>query len=181
MKFSDFIQQYGNAYDHPISLVNIQLPDQPLLYVNQAFLDMCKYNADEVIGKNCRFLQGAESDGSSVRSIREHIQEFVPSFQDLINYDKYGEKFYNRIVLIPFKESEAHFFIGLQHKIDEHLFSPQKQISKYVLFDKLVNPMTALSSAVRLARQEKQSLSLDTLKKDYLEPFNRIREFILSL
>ncbi len=58
MIFSHFIQEYGNAYDHPISLVNIKQSEQPLLYVNNAFLEMTKYGHREVIGKNCRFLQG---------------------------------------------------------------------------------------------------------------------------
>lgn len=180
MIFSQFIQKYGNAYDHPITLVNVKEPDLPLLYVNEAFLEMTQYELSDVIGKNCRFLQGEKTDRVAVKEIRIAIKEFLPLNQDIINYKKNGELFYNRIVLLPFKEEENCYFIGLQHEISEVAFKPENRISKYVLFDRLMNPLTVLSSAVRIQLKLDDKVDIERIKKDYIQTFKSIRDFILS-
>ncbi len=50
-------------------------PDNPIIFANQAFLEMTGYASEEIIGSNCRFLQGPDTDRAAVQSIRDAIEE----------------------------------------------------------------------------------------------------------
>lgn len=56
-------------------LTNPALPDNPIVYANQGFLDMTGYRKEEIVGQNCRFLQGENTDRDTVRKIRDAIRE----------------------------------------------------------------------------------------------------------
>ena len=58
-----------------ISLSEVSMPDQPLVYVNAGFERMSGYSKDDVLGKNCRFLQGEGTDKNEVQKIREAIKK----------------------------------------------------------------------------------------------------------
>jgi PAS domain S-box-containing protein len=181
MRLSEFLVKYGNIYDHPITLVNILLPDQPLIYVNQSFLDMTGFEQSNVIGKNCRLLQGPFSNQESVQRIKESIRDFLPLAQDLVNYKKDGSTFLNRIVLIPFKENEKQFYVGLQHEIDKKIFKNLCLTDKAVLLDRLVNPLAVLSSSVQILELKNEEISIEYIKENYAVSLNQIRNFILSI
>ncbi len=123
----------------------------------------------------------AKTDKDSVTRIRKTIEEFLPLSQDLINYKKTGELFYNRIVLLPFKEEDNCYFIGLQHETTKAMFKPENSISKYVLFDRLMNPLTVLSSAIRIELKEQDQVDISRIKTDYMKTFKAIRDFILNV
>lgn len=58
-----------------ITIADPNLPDCPLMYVNEAFCNMTGYTREEIIGRNCRFLQGPDTDASSIARIRTAIKE----------------------------------------------------------------------------------------------------------
>jgi hypothetical protein len=66
------------------TLVSVERPCQPLIYVNEAFKILTQYDEPEVLGKNCRFLQGPETDLTACRSIRKSITERSAVFQDVL-------------------------------------------------------------------------------------------------
>jgi rsbT co-antagonist protein RsbR len=108
-----------------ISIADATQPDNPLIYVNPAFEQITGYRADEVIGTNCRFLQGADTDAAMVEKIRAALHEARPCTVTLLNYRKDGTPFWNIFSLSPIynEAQELTHFVGIQSDITE-----QKQI-----------------------------------------------------
>jgi diguanylate cyclase (GGDEF)-like protein/PAS domain S-box-containing protein len=99
-----------------VSVVNVSHPDQPLIYVNDKFLKITEYERSEVIGKNCRLLQGGGTDQSARHRISSAIAECKPLNLTLLNYRRNGQEFWNSLSLIPAraKNSTDQFYVGLQ-------------------------------------------------------------------
>ncbi len=76
-------------------------PDNPIVFVNDAFSRLTGYGRHEIIGRNCRFLQGPETDRSEVSRLRDAIAAKTPIELDLLNYKKDGAKFWNRVLVSP--------------------------------------------------------------------------------
>lgn len=64
------------------------LEDNPIVYVNQGFVQMTGYEAEEILGKNCRFLQGKDTDAGEVDNIRAGLQNKEPVTVQIQNYKK---------------------------------------------------------------------------------------------
>ncbi|MCJ2018947.1 PAS domain-containing protein [Methylobacterium sp. E-065] len=78
-----------------------RLPDNPIVFVNDAFLRMTGYDRAEVMGVNCRFLQGPGTDGGDVLRIREAVEGQRDIAVDLLNYRKDGTTFWNALYMSP--------------------------------------------------------------------------------
>ncbi|NJO40312.1 MAG: EAL domain-containing protein [Cyanobacteria bacterium RU_5_0] len=96
-------------------------PDNPAIFVNQALTTLTGYSAEEVLGKNCRIFQGAESDPSVVRQIREAIANTQPITCTLLNYRKDGISFWNELTINPVFDEQGTLthFIGLQTDVTQ--------------------------------------------------------------
>jgi diguanylate cyclase (GGDEF)-like protein/PAS domain S-box-containing protein len=96
-------------------------PDHPATFVNAAFTSLTGYTAAEVIGKNCRFLQGAETDPAVVQQIREAIAQVKPLTCTLLNYRKDGNQFWNELTINPVFDQQGKLihFIGLQTDVSD--------------------------------------------------------------
>lgn len=77
------------------------LPDNPLIYVNKAFEDLTGFAAVEVIGRNCRFLQGPLTVADDVVRLRAAIAKAERIEMDLLNHRRDGTPFWNRLILSP--------------------------------------------------------------------------------
>ena len=99
-----------------ISVANATLPDLPLVYVNPAFEVMTGYGLEEVQGKNCRFLQGADRDQPGVTLIREALLAERQCVAVLKNYRKDGSSFWNELFLSPIRNrfGELTHIVGIQ-------------------------------------------------------------------
>ena len=84
-----------------MTLSDPNLPDCPLIYVNEAFATLTGYRPEEVIGRNCRFLQGPDSDPTAVRRIRDAVAQGRPITEDIYNYRKDGSGFWNSLLISP--------------------------------------------------------------------------------
>lgn len=102
-----------------ITITDPSLPDNPLIYVNQGFVEMSGYSPDEVLGKNCRFLQGTHTSNETVGRIKMALKEKKPILTEIMNYRKDGSFFWNELHIEPaFVESEQKtYFIGIQKDI----------------------------------------------------------------
>ena len=101
---------------HTISRVD---GDMELTYVNQAFLDDTGYERDEVIGRNCRFLQGNGTSDETVQAIKQALSEYKRLDIEILNYKKDGTPFWNRLRMAPVydKDKKPVAFIGIQSDV----------------------------------------------------------------
>ena len=99
-----------------ISVANATLPDMPLVYVNPAFEVMTGYCLEDVIGKNCRFLQGEDTVQPGLTLLREAIRDQREISTVLKNYRKDGSPFWNELSLSPIRnrDGELTHFVGIQ-------------------------------------------------------------------
>ncbi|MDB5342565.1 MAG: domain S-box protein [Schlesneria sp.] len=110
------------------------LPDNPIIYVSSGFERLTGYSAKEVVGRNCRFLQGEDSDPAAVQEIREAIQKGQPCTVELQNYRKDGTPFWNKLSISPVfgEDGRLTHFVGVQmdvtaqHRLEEQLRQSQK-------------------------------------------------------
>lgn len=102
-----------------VTITDPSLKDNPIIYVNQGFLALTQYSKEEVIGRNCRFLQGAETDPGTVKKIKASLLEKKVVSIEIKNCKKDGSYFWNELFIEPiFIESEEkHYFIGFQKDI----------------------------------------------------------------
>lgn len=73
--------------------------DNPIIYASEGFTRYTGYSKEEIEGRNCRFLQGKDSNPSDVAKIREAIQKKEPVSLCLLNYRKDGTTFLNQVIL----------------------------------------------------------------------------------
>jgi PAS domain S-box-containing protein len=89
------------------------LPDNPIIFANSAFLDLTGYPHQEVLGRNCRFLQGPETDPGAVAEIRRAITAGVEITIEILNYRRDGSRFWNELYISPIRDPQGrirHFF-----------------------------------------------------------------------
>lgn len=100
-----------------------RLPDNPIIFASDSFLELTEYSREEILGRNCRFLQGPETDPATVRKIREAIDNQTDVTVQLINYTKSGKKFWNLFHLQPMRDQkgEVQYFIGVQLDGSDHV------------------------------------------------------------
>lgn len=99
-----------------ITIANAQHPDYPLIYANHAFYTLTGLKSTEVIGNNCRFLKGQDTNPDSLAEIRQAISQGLPHTTELINYKKNGDLFWNRLTLFPVggAPGKPDFYVGYQ-------------------------------------------------------------------
>ncbi len=97
----------------PMAISNPRLPDNPIVYVNDAFCRLTDYPREEIVGRNCRFLQGLDTNRETVASLRLATKNMEPIQTDILNYRKNGEQFWNRLLMAPVSDAQgelAYFF-----------------------------------------------------------------------
>ena len=92
-------------------------PDMPIVYVNPMFERMSGYALSEVVGRNCRFLQGVETNQNALLPLREAIKKQTNGFAVLRNFRKDGSMFMNELFVSPVKDSnnKVMYYVGIQH------------------------------------------------------------------
>ncbi|HEX8486043.1 PAS domain S-box protein [Sphingomonas sp.] len=85
----------------PMVITNPRLPDNPIVFVNNAFSRLTGYPREEIVGRNCRFLQGPETNLEDVATVRTAVRERHSVEIDLRNYRRDGSAFWNRLLLAP--------------------------------------------------------------------------------
>ena len=104
-----------------IVITDPKLPDNPIVYVNPAFERISGYGAEEIMGRNCRFLQGDERDQPALEELRTALREEREGRVVLRNYRKDGEPFWNELYVSPVHDDEGRLtnFVGVQNDITE--------------------------------------------------------------
>ena len=95
------------------------MPDNPMIYVSEEFERQTGYSAEEALGRNCRFLQGAETNPYAVEAIRLALRAQTRFSIDILNYRKDGSIFVNRLRIRPIYDPDGRlmFFAGAQNPV----------------------------------------------------------------
>lgn len=126
-----------------ISISDATNPENPLLYVNDGFTRMTGYTSDEILGRNCRFLQGDMTNPRAVRQVRDAMKKQVPVQVELLNYTKNGEPFWNRLSITPIFDADQRLthFIGVQDDITAAKQRREEALKTYT--DRIILQTTA--------------------------------------
>jgi PAS domain S-box-containing protein len=105
----------------PAVVTNPRLPDNPIVDCNDAFMALTGYAREEIVGRNCRFLRGAGTDGASTDLIRAAIRDSRPVLVELLNYRKDGTPFRNALMIAPIfaADGSVEWFLGSQMAVQE--------------------------------------------------------------
>jgi len=111
-----------------VTLSDPDQPDNPIIYANAVFEQMTGYSHDEIIGKNCRFLQHDDRDQDAIAQIREALAQHGPVEVTLRNYRKDGSLFYNRLSIRPLldPDGEVIYYLGVQYDVTEQVEAQQE-------------------------------------------------------
>jgi PAS domain S-box-containing protein len=129
------------AVSQGILITDPNQPDNPIIYASSGFERMTGYKADEVIGRNCRLLQGKETDQAAVREIRQAVAEGRSCSVEILNYRRDGTPFWNQLTIspVPGPDGQLMHFVGVQTDITEHrrLEEQLRQAQKMEAFGQL--------------------------------------------
>ncbi len=102
-----------------ITLADPDQPDMPIVYANKSFELMTGYSQEEIIGHNCRFLQGVERNQEARAQLRTAIDNCQPIEVTIKNYRKNGEPFFNHLALTPLFDSDGKlmYYLGVQYDV----------------------------------------------------------------
>lgn len=151
-----------------ICITDPHQPDNPVIYVNAGFERITGYSASEVLGRNCSFLQGSETNQTTLDKLRTAIREEHECVVELLNYRKDGLPFWNRFAITPVRNSKAQVthYIGVLSDISE-----RKEMER--LKDELVS---TVSHELRTPLTSLRGFAELMLKRDF--PSEKQREFL---
>ena len=118
------LERAVTASTNSIVISDPNLPDDPLVYVNPAFESTTGYASKEVLGRNCRFLQGEDRDQPALGKLRTAVHEGLQCTVVLRNYRKDGTLFWNELSVYPVHDEERRRvtnFVGVQNDITERI------------------------------------------------------------
>ena len=109
------------ASSNGIVITDPNLPDDPIVYVNPSFEDVTGYAAEDVLGRNCRFLQGEDREQAQLEQLRAALAEGEGCRVVLRNYKKDGTLFWNELHVSPVHDDEGSLthFVGVQNDVTE--------------------------------------------------------------
>ncbi|MEN7538077.1 PAS domain-containing protein [Aurantiacibacter flavus] len=100
---------------------NPRLPDNPIVACNDAFIALTGFERDEIIGRNCRFLRGRDTEPWLSEALRTGIRLRQPTMVEILNYRKDGTPFRNAVMVAPVFDTRGNleFFLGSQIELED--------------------------------------------------------------
>nr|WP_281351665.1 PAS domain-containing protein [Alkalicoccus luteus] len=134
---------------HVFLITDPKQPDNPIIYANNGFFELTGYTKEEVIGQNCRFLQGPDTDRRAVASMRRAIEQKDPFTVELLNYRKDGTPFWNLLHIDPvYVEDEGqYYFVGIQKEITDLKNKQSRADASQKELDLLSTPIVPITSS----------------------------------
>lgn len=118
---ANLLQLMVDASNDGIVVAEQEGEDNILIYANPAFERLTGYSANEILYRDCRFLQNGERDDATLRALRVAIDNGEPSRQILRNYRKDGSVFWNELSITPLNHEadQRTYFIGIQKDVSD--------------------------------------------------------------
>ena len=100
-----------------------RLPDNPIVHASEGFLQITGYELNQVLGRNCRFIQGPETDTAEVERIRNAVTEGVDISSCILNYRIDGSSFWNQVYISPLRNRDGEIvnYVGVQCEVSSEL------------------------------------------------------------
>ena len=145
----------------PMVVSDPRQPDNPIVLANQAFLDLTGYRGEEVIGRNCRFLQGPETAPEAIEAIRRGVKSDAPHITvELLNYRKDGSSFWNQLSVSPVHDEHGQLLYHFASQKDvtarrraEALEQAERLLLKEV-DHRALNALALVQSIMRLTKAD---------------------------
>jgi PAS domain S-box-containing protein len=125
--------------------------DNPIIYTNPAFTQITGYGADEILGRNCRFLQGEDRDQPMLKDVRLAIEQERNVTAVLKNYRKDGKRFFNELTVSPVRDDNGKLvaFVGIQNDITARIEAEERISDFYsVVSHELRTPISKIKSSL---------------------------------
>lgn len=157
-----------------ILITDYSQEDNPIVYANDRFEELTGYTESEILGRNCRFLQGEGTEEAPVAEMREAIDAREPVSVELRNYRKNGSAFWNRVTIAPVRDDDGEMtnWVGFQEDVTErkHYETTLREERKALReMDRIISD--------REASFEEQLRQLLDLGREYLDlPYGYVTE-----
>jgi len=114
----------------PMIVTDPRQPDDPIVFANRAFLDLTLYDEQDIVGRNCRLLQGPETNRDTVAEVRNALAERRAVAVDILNYKADGTPFWNALYIGPIfdRDGELLYFFASQMDITQRRASEQSSM-----------------------------------------------------
>lgn len=134
---SEALQAAGNG----IIISDALQKDNPIIYFNPAFQELTGYSSEEILGKNCRFLQSDDTDQDGITKLRKAVKKGKSCQVTLRNYKKNGTLFWNELYINPIKNREGLIthYIGIQNDITKRKNAEEERNYLTKIFDNSLN------------------------------------------
>lgn len=142
----------------PLCISDPNQPDNPIVFTNTAFLDLTGYTEDEVVGRNCRFLQGEDTTEESLNALRSAIQNQSVETIEIVNYRKDGSRFTNALQIGPILDDSGNlaFYFGSQLDVTEKrdLECRARELADVELVHRLRNIVNVMEVVIKMTARE---------------------------
>ncbi|WP_051027767.1 SpoIIE family protein phosphatase [Cellulosimicrobium cellulans] len=141
-----------SASDVSFTIADARAPGMPLVWANPAFTATTGYTADEVLGTNCRFLQGLGTDREAVARIRAAVDDGSTVGETLLNYRKDGTAFWNQLTISPVHDDHGTLthFVGVQADVTARV---EAERSREAALDAAISANHRLTTTTRLVER----------------------------
>ncbi|TWU02596.1 PAS domain S-box protein [Stieleria varia] len=117
-----------DASSNGIIIVDALADDMPIVYCNRGFEQITGFSSEETLHRNCRFLQGRDTDKDTIDKIRAAIRNRATCRVTVLNYRRDGSPFYNDLIITPVTNADGlvTHFVGIQNDVTESMQSSLK-------------------------------------------------------
>ena len=169
-----------------ICLTDPHLPDNPIVFANRAFRNLTGYEPEDIIGNNCRFLQGPRTDPAAVDRLRTAIQKQDVVVVELLNYRKDGSTFWNALHLGPIYDDNDRlaYYFGSQWDVsDVHAARDEERNARAMareLSHRMKNLFAVIGGIVTLTGRSTGATDVADLIHDRIRALGRAHEATLD-
>ena len=167
----------------PFIVSNPRIHDNPIILCNKAFVELTGYNEQEILGRNCRFLSGKDTNPQHTQLIVNAVRNHEPVLVEILNYKKDGTSFQNALMIAPIFDDvgELAYFLGSQMELTKvnNLTLSKKRKAALELVNSLSPQQKRVLTKVANGYKNKQiahvlKISESTVKKHRAEIFSKL-------